>query len=571
MPADAQIRITAENQTPQAFRQVDQSLKSLDQETRAVQSSTRQSAAALGLFDDEAKQAAIGVTSLGRSIFRTSAEAKKFGGVFQDQNGRLREANGTYAKTDETVEKLGRTFQRTGKRATELERGFTRASGGANILTRSVGSLGGVLGALSIAAVTREIGRFGITSVQTAGRIDQIRRAMTNIEGSAEAAQVRFESLIQVANRPGLQLEALTRFSNRLSAMGVAGEDVDKILLGTGQTIVALGGTAASAELAMEQLVQAFGSGTVDMRDFRTVIQQIPGFYQALGDVHGVTTNMEGMREAFHNVGDSMRDLVIPVFDELAKRFEAPPDDSYIVAIDTLENSFTLLKASIGDLFLSTVTQGAIALSAFFETIRAGIKDVTLLPQPIQEIVSGARELYDALVAVSQSIGSVLGPPVEYLISNFGSLLGSVLELAGALYTALEPVLKAQAAILGVVVTAVAQLAEHLTILIGGLADGVNWLTSFWREEEQAVASTDKLTASIGAATDALEKNATAGDRQRAKLRDLQTQLDETNAKIKDYEEKIKGAGEAGISNRSIENFRTSTGNLTCADWGIGK
>ena len=51
------------------------------------------------------------------------------------------------------------------------------------------------------------------------------------------------------------------------------------------------------------------------------------------------------------------------------------------------------------------------------------------------------RELYDALVAVSQSIGSVLGPPVEYLISNFGSLLGSVLELAGALYTALEPVL----------------------------------------------------------------------------------------------------------------------------------
>ena len=174
---------------------------------------------------------------------------------------------------------------------------------------------------------------------------------MTNIEGSAEAAQVRFESLIQVANRPGLQLEALTRFSNRLSAMGVAGEDVDKILLGTGQTIVSLGGTAASAELAMEQLVQAFGSGTVDMRDFRTVIQQIPGFYQALGDVHGVTTNMEGMREAFGNVGNSMRDLVIPVFDELAKRFEAPPDDSYIVAIDTLENAFTLFQSSIGDLF----------------------------------------------------------------------------------------------------------------------------------------------------------------------------------------------------------------------------
>ena len=113
MPADAQIRITAENQTPQAFRQVDQSLKSLDQQTRAVQSSTRQSAAALGLLDDEAKQAAVGVTNLGRSVFRTSAEAKKFGGVFSDQNGRLREANGTYAKTNETVGwQFGRCFGR---------------------------------------------------------------------------------------------------------------------------------------------------------------------------------------------------------------------------------------------------------------------------------------------------------------------------------------------------------------------------------------------------------------------------------------------------------------------------
>ena len=98
-----------------------------------------------GSCGERSHESAIGVTNLGRSIFRTSAEAKQFGGVFQDQRGRLREANGTYAKTNETVEQLGRTFRRTGGRAGDLERGFTKASGGANILTRSVGSLGGVL------------------------------------------------------------------------------------------------------------------------------------------------------------------------------------------------------------------------------------------------------------------------------------------------------------------------------------------------------------------------------------------------------------------------------------------
>ena len=133
------------------------------------------------------------------------------------------------------------------------------------------------------------------------------------------------------------------------------------------------------------------------------------------------------------------------------------------------------------------MTNAAIALSAFFETLRAGVKDVTLLPQPIQEIVSGARELYDALVTVSESIRSVVGPPVEYLISNFGSLLGSVLELAGALYTALEPVLTGHKPPFSVtVVTAVAQLAEHLTYLISGLADAVNWVSNLWREEDRA-------------------------------------------------------------------------------------
>ena len=85
---------------------------------------------------------------------------------------------------DETVEQLGRTFQRTGRQATELERGFTRASGGANILTRSVSSLGGVLGALGFAAVTHQLGRLSIESVRAAGSMEQLRRATEQIQGA---------------------------------------------------------------------------------------------------------------------------------------------------------------------------------------------------------------------------------------------------------------------------------------------------------------------------------------------------------------------------------------------------
>lgn len=96
-----------------------------------------------------------------------------------------------YTKTNETVEQLGRTFQRTGRRANELGSGFTRASGGANILTRSVGSLGNVLGAIGFAAVTHQLGRVSVESIRAAGSMEQLRRATEQIQGSAAAANER--------------------------------------------------------------------------------------------------------------------------------------------------------------------------------------------------------------------------------------------------------------------------------------------------------------------------------------------------------------------------------------------
>ena len=83
--------------------------------------------------------------------------------IFLVLDGRLREANGGFVKGREAVQ--------------DWAQAAGRANRGTSILTRSVGSLGGVLGALGIAAVTHEIGRFGISSVQTAGRLDQLQRA----------------------------------------------------------------------------------------------------------------------------------------------------------------------------------------------------------------------------------------------------------------------------------------------------------------------------------------------------------------------------------------------------------
>ena len=169
-------------------------------------------------------------TSLGRQIFQTQEEAKRFGGVFRSLDGRLREANGRFVKGREAVQ--------------DWTQAVGRANRGTGILTTSVGSLGNVLSGLAIAAVTHQLGRLSIESIQAAGSMEQLRHATTQVLGSASEAERRLEELVVVANFPGLNYQELVRFSNRLQVTGLTAEDTDKILLGIGQTIVSLGGTA---------------------------------------------------------------------------------------------------------------------------------------------------------------------------------------------------------------------------------------------------------------------------------------------------------------------------------------
>lgn len=417
--ADVHIRFRADSQ--RAKREINQLTKEIQELRRGLGQTDRTATAAAQVVDrlgDEAKAAAIGVTSLGRNIFKTSAEAKRFGGVFADVTGRLHEANGQYTQTRERIDKLGDEARETAadvdKLGNELEKvgrstsGFSRGVGGAGheagIARKAIGLLGSVardtlttFGAFAAVDISYAIGRAGVESVRAAGQMEQYLRATKQITGSSAAAEARIEDLVEIANLPGLNFEPLTRFSNRLLAAGVEAEDANKILLTVGQTIVSLGGSADKAALAMEQIIQAIQLGQVDFRDFRTIVQQIPGFLEALGDVHGVEANLDGLHEAFNRVGRNMLDLLIPTFDELARRFESPPPDSYIVTMDRLQNAFFLLQAEIGEKFLPIVTRAAGELADFFENVTAFLGAPGSAAEATAEFTSSINSLNESL------------------------------------------------------------------------------------------------------------------------------------------------------------------------------
>lgn len=377
---------------------------------------------------------------------------------------------------------------------------------GTGALTRATNLLGGAFAALGIGAVTQQIADFATASVRAAAELQGYQRGLMVIEGSR--APERLQELIEVANLPGLQLSQLINFSNRLRAVGLEAEDVDRILLTTGQTILTFGGTSDTAAQAVEQITQAISTNTVSLQDFRSIAQRIPSFYQAIAETHDVAANIDGFRVAVDRAGGSVADALLPVMDTLARRFGSPPSDSYAVAVDALQNSFFLLQAEIGERMLPAIAQAANALSAFFDAIRENNLDA--LPEPIQRIVEGARNLYEGFLNVAENIRRGLRPEINQLLPVVGNLLGNILSLAGALADALAPAYQIVAIPTRIAIALVVHLTDTIGNVISAITDFVEF-AAFWRDEQdQANTSTQNLTSSVGAATTVLNQNATA-------------------------------------------------------------
>ena len=268
----------------------------------------------LGNTGRAATQAGGLVDQFGRPLRETAGDAERLNRGITVTSKELQEMVGISRRSAQALDRIGDEAQQTTQQLTQLNASMLQSNRSTGVFTTGLGSLRNVLGGLGIAVVTHQLGQFSVNAVEAAGRLEQYVRATEQITGSSEGAAARIESLIEIANLPGLNFEALTRFSNRLIAAGLSAEDTDTILLTTGQTILSLGGTAATASLAVEQLIQAVQLGKVDFRDFRTIVQQIPGFLEAMGDVHGVAANLDGLHEAFARTGGSIRDLVIPVY-----------------------------------------------------------------------------------------------------------------------------------------------------------------------------------------------------------------------------------------------------------------
>ena len=339
----------------------------------------------LGVTLTQTKQASGGVRAavqaIGPATQKTSSSLRK---LSSEARTASRELSNLQAKSETHVR--GQHSIRTA---------FKGSAGGALGLLRALNPVSAILGGLSgkaksMASILNELAS---ESLKSAATMEKLRIGVTKVEGSSAAAEKRLQQLENIARLPGANLEKLVQFSNRMKAMGISSKETDTILRSVGQTVVVLGGSAHTAEQALEQITQALQKNTVVLQDFRPILQRIPGFLQAVADVHGVPATMDGMRAAVKRLGGSVKDALIPVLLELEKRFGTPPAKSYVRSIDELNNAFFQFKATIGEKFLPVVAESARSLASFLDGMRS--------------LMQGTEETTQAQNAFVQSLAGI--------------------------------------------------------------------------------------------------------------------------------------------------------------------
>ena len=320
------------DQLEDAFSTTHREARAAGEAIDALGNPSRRTARDVDRLGDEARQNTTQIDRLGTTARQQNA-------LWQDANGRLRDARGRYVS----------------------------AAQGADTLTRSLGGMSDILTGLGAALASREIFEFGTASVRTAGQMEGLLRGLRSIEGSQ--ADSRLRDFNEIAKLPGLNTPQIIRYSNSLRAAGATAAEVDAIITTFGQAVLGLGGNAADTSRAMVQLTQAFGENKISQENFATIKELIPNFNKLTQEVYNTDGSMDSLNKTFQASGKTLGAFLLPILAKLRQEIPTAPVDAYARSIDALQEEFNQHQIAISEKLLPVVSKASRGFAEFFDNI----------------------------------------------------------------------------------------------------------------------------------------------------------------------------------------------------------
>ncbi len=258
--------------------------------------------------------------------------------------------------------------------------------------------------AFGAATVTAALGLLGRSFVQAGIEMEGIRNGLTALEGSAEAAEARLESLREVIRQPGVSYRAAVQAAVELRAVGLEAELANRVIQEFGNSLALVGRTDLNETLLGVR--QILSRGRVSQEELNQITERSSLLSQVLRDQFGSVLS-EDIQAQIDAAGQNIIDgFLIPITEGL-ERLDRAPVDSALNSIQNLGNATFELRAALGDILLPTVTsvvQGITRAVEAFNNMDEGVQRAIVT---IGTIATGLAATTTAVSALGFAITAI--------------------------------------------------------------------------------------------------------------------------------------------------------------------
>ncbi|MGM8890640.1 tape measure protein [Psychrobacter sp. 1Y1] len=506
---------------------------------------------------------------------------------FQNNSGRpAAEIERATRAAEEQIRRLENELNGLDDTQDRVNQGAGGLGGNINRLQGAFGSLQGLLAAAGLG-----IGIAEIIEVSDAFKTLEARVKLATGEGAAFVTG--FEGVKQIANETFSNIESTGELFARISQageeLGLAQSQVLEITRTINEAIQLSGGSAASADAAITQLIQGLQSGVVRGEEFNSIMEQAPRLAQAMADGLGVT---RGELRALAQDGKLTSEVVINAVqsqgEAIASEFGSLPNTvgnalqvaknqlfEFVGEMDKSVNQSSLLANAINSVSDSLSNMDPSTVAAVNQIFNQLITTVGTLWKTIVDTYNQINDWIGAITNSSETAEEKVG-----LITRAMQGVNIVL---GAINDGFETIGIALNVVSGVAANFVAVLARGLSMLTFGeaaqsLKDFADRLdeaaTSSYAKADQAIldftssakaalddaamTAQDRMGAAAKAATDAYDTMTASGTASADAVEGAFTKM--ANAQIAAYGESALGALQAEAAERNLTVAISETG-----------
>ncbi|MGY8856857.1 MAG: tape measure protein [Pseudomonadales bacterium] len=331
---------------------------------------------------------------------------------FQNNSGRpAAEIERVTRAAQEQIRRLEQELRGVDNQVQRTEAGTKKLSGGVNNLKGAFGSLQGVLAAAGLGIGVAEIIQAADAFVLLEARIKIATGEGVNfITGFEGVKQIANETFSSIANTG----ELFARITQASTTLGLAQGEILSVTKTINEAIKLSGGTAASADAAIIQLVQGLQSGVLRGEEFNSIMEQSPRLAQAMADGLGVT---RGELRKMAGEGKLTSEVVIDSVRSQTKVIE----DEFATLPVTFGNSIQLLKNTMFEFVGSlneTVNQSG-RMAAAVQYISDSIKNID------PSTIAAVEQVFDGLLSTLGSTFSAIKDIYSAISDMTGALSGS--------------------------------------------------------------------------------------------------------------------------------------------------